>query len=199
MPAVWKDRPALGRRGPRNQDTTHLSVAAATHRRYKKGERYESTHCEARPTMSEPADELVGRRGEGDPLLDRVERAEAMYHSLVDSLPGVTYSESLDDANTLSISPQIQELLGYTQEEWTGNPHLWVEVLHPDDQEWVVASCHEANESAASWRAEYRMVARDGRVVWVRDIATLVRGSQGQGLCWQGVMIDITSLKDGAS
>jgi PAS domain S-box-containing protein len=188
--------------GRETQDMTHLPVAAATHRRYKKGERYESTHCEARPTMSEPADELVGRRGsgaDGDPLLDRVERAEAMYHSLVDSLPGVTYSESLDDANTLSISPQIQELLGYTQEEWTGNPHLWVEVLHPDDQDWVVASCHEANESAASWRAEYRMVAKDGRVVWVRDIATLVRGSQGQGLCWQGVMIDITSLKDGAS
>lgn len=150
--------------------------------------------------MAEPADELAGRRGpdgDSDALLDRAERAEAMYHSLVDSLPGVTYSESLDDANTLSISPQIQELLGYTQEEWTGNPHLWVEVLHPDDRDWVVASCHEANETAASWRAEYRMVARDGRVVWVRDIATLVRGSQGQGLCWQGVMIDITSLKDG--
>jgi PAS domain S-box-containing protein len=150
--------------------------------------------------MAEPVDELDGSRGpgaDGAGFLDRAERAEAMYYSLVDSLPGVTYSESLDDANTLSISPQIKELLGYTQEEWTGNPHLWVEVLHPDDRDWVVASCHEANESAASWRAEYRMVARDGRVVWVRDMATLVRGSQGQGLCWQGVMIDITMLKDG--
>jgi PAS domain S-box-containing protein len=148
---------------------------------------------------AEPADELASRRDDivaRDGLLDRAERAEAMYHSLVESLPGVTYSESVDDANSLSISPQIEQLLGYTQDEWLGNPHLWAEVLHPDDRERVVASCHEANESGVSWRAEYRMIARDGQVVWVRDIATLVRGSDGQPLCWQGVMLDITALQE---
>ena len=130
--------------------------------------------------------------------LARAERAEAMYLSLVDSLPGVTYSESLDDARTMSISPQITALLGYTQEEWIGNPRLWVEVMHPEDRDWVEASCAKANESGAAWRAEYRMIARDGRIVWVRDIATLVRGTDGQPLCWQGVMLDVTDLKDGA-
>src|SRR5262245_41911674 len=116
----------------------------------------------------------------------RAERAEAMYSSLVESLPGVTYSESLDDARTLSISPQIEALLGYTQDEWIENPRTWVDAMHPDDRDWVEASCASANESGAVWRAEYRMIARDGRVVWVRDIATIVRGKDGNPLCWQG-------------
>lgn len=163
------------------------------------GDGDESELARGEGVVAGPADELGVPRHDagvdGDALLDRAERAEAMYHSLMDSLPGITYSESLDDAQTLSISPQVNELLGYTQEEWLGNPLLWVEVMHPDDRERVTTSCAEANESAASWRAEYRMVARDGRVVWVRDIATLVRSADGQPLCWQGVMIDITALK----
>ena len=135
----------------------------------------------------------------GAEAVARAERAEAMYTSLVDSLPGVTYSESLDDQRTLSISPQIKELLGYTQEEWMADPGLLDEVMHPEDREWVEASCAEANKSGVSWRAEYRMIARDGRVVWVRDIATLVRSNDGQPLCWQGVMLDITDLKEGGA
>jgi PAS domain S-box-containing protein len=149
--------------------------------------------------MADPADEFANRRDPGshrEQLADRAARTEAMYRSLVDSLPGVTYSESLDDGNTLSISPQVQQLLGYTQDEWLSNPKLWVEVLHPEDRERVVGSCHEANASGVSWRAEYRMMTRDARVIWVRDIATIVRGDNGQPLCWQGVMLDITDLKD---
>jgi PAS domain S-box-containing protein len=76
---------------------------------------------------------------------------------------------------------------------------LWADVMHPDDRDWVVASCAEANASGLAWHAEYRMLTRDGRVVWVRDMATIVRGSDGQPLCWQGVMIDITALKDDGS
>jgi PAS domain S-box-containing protein len=151
--------------------------------------------------MNDAAHELTDHSQGGSDdagALDRAERAEAMYRSLVESLPGVTYSESPGDSGSLSISPQIEDLLGYTQDEWIGDPHLWEEVLHPDDRDWVVASCHEANATASSWMAEYRVITRDGRVIWVRDRATLVRGSDGNPLCWQGVMVDITDLKDGA-
>ena len=149
--------------------------------------------------MTEPAAEPTDfSERTVDPMQDRAERAEAMYRSLVDTMSGVTYSESLDDSRSLSISPQIKELVGYSQEEWISNPHLWVEILHQEDREWVVASCHEANESSTSWLAEYRIVTRDGRVIWVRDRATLVRGPHGQPLCWQGVMLDITALKEDA-
>ena len=128
-------------------------------------------------------------------LEERVERAEAMYRSLVESLSGVTYAEALDDGRTLSIGPQIVEMLGYTEDEWMSDSLLWTKVIHPDDRESVVESCDRANETGEPWRGEYRMITRDGRVVWIRDEATLVRGSQGQPLCWQGVMWDITAQR----
>jgi PAS domain S-box-containing protein len=149
---------------------------------------------------AEPADELTRRRATRDAdeeAVDRADRAEAMYQSLVESLPGVTYSESLDHGKTLSVSPQIEDLLGYTPEEWTANPRTQADAVHPDDRERVETSCAEANASGEPWRVEYRMITRDGRVIWVRDIATLVRGSKGQPLCWQGICFEISGPTDG--
>lgn len=128
-------------------------------------------------------------------LEERAERAEAMYRSLVEHLPAITYAEALDDATTLSISPQVEAVLGYTQQEWMENTLLWVELMHPDDRDRVVEACNTANRTGEPFRAEYRMIARNGRVVWVRDEAVLVRGSRGQPLCWQGVMLDVTTRK----
>jgi PAS domain S-box-containing protein len=138
-----------------------------------------------------PAEEAAAANS----LEQRVERAEAMYRSLVESLSGVTYAEALDDGRTLSIGPQIVEMLGYTEDEWMSDSLLWTKVIHPDDREWVVESCDRANETGQPWHGEYRMLHRDGHVVWIRDEATLVRGSHGQPLCWQGVMWDITERK----
>ena len=120
------------------------------------------------------------------------EEVEALYRSLVERLPAITYTESIDDGRTLSISPQVEAMLGYSQEEWMHNPLLCVELIHPEDRDRVAAVCEAANRSLEPYRAEYRMVARDGRVVWIRDEAVLVRGSLGQPLCWQGIMLDIT-------
>ena len=131
----------------------------------------------------------------GDSLEERAERAEAMYRSLVESLSGVTYAEALDDGRTLSIGPEFVEMLGYTEDEWMSDSLLWTKVIHPDDREWVVESCERANATGEPWCGEYRMIARDGHVVWIRDEAVLVRGSHGQPLCWQGVMSDITAQK----
>lgn len=131
----------------------------------------------------------------GDTLEERVERAEAMYRSLVQSLPGITYAEALDDSRTLSISPQIEDMLGYTEGAWMSDSLLWIKLMHPEDRDRVVESCRVANETGRPWRDEYRMIARDGRIVWIRDEAHLVSGSKGQPLCWQGIMWDITVEK----
>jgi PAS domain S-box-containing protein len=125
--------------------------------------------------------------------LARAEQAEATYRSLVERLPSVTYTEALDSGKCLGVSPQVEQLLGYTQEEWMSNPGLWVDLLHPDDRDRVVESCALANRAKRPFRAEYRMLTRDGRLIWVRDEAVLVRGSEGQPLCWQGIMLDITA------
>ena len=72
-----------------------------------------------------------------------------------------------------------------------GDASLCIDRIHPDDRERVVAACELANIAGEPYSADYRMIARDGRIVWIRDEAMLVRGSNGQPLCWQGVMREI--------
>lgn len=128
--------------------------------------------------------------------LARAESSEAMYRSLVDRLPAITYTEALDDGRTLSVSPQVEALLGCTQDEWLADPLMWVEMLHPDDRDRILEACWQSNRTEERFVAEYRMIARDGRIRWFRDEAEVVRGGAGQRLCWQGVMLDITTQKD---
>ena len=123
--------------------------------------------------------------------LGRAEQAEAKYRSLIEMLPAITYTEDLDSGQTFAISPQIETVLGYSQEEWMGDASLCIDRIHPDDRERVVAACELANIAGEPYSADYRMIARDGRIVWIRDEAMLVRGSNGQPLCWQGVMREI--------
>jgi PAS domain S-box-containing protein len=131
--------------------------------------------------------------------LSRAEQAEAKYRSLVDLIPAITYTEELDSGRVFCISPQVEPILGYTQEEWMGDASLWVDRIHPEDRERVVAACDFANEMKQPYRTEYRMFTRDGRIVWIRDEAVLVKGGQGQPLCWQGAMVDITAQKVSAA
>jgi PAS domain S-box-containing protein len=124
--------------------------------------------------------------------LGRAEQAEAKYRSLVELVPAITYTEDLDSGRMFAVSPQVETILGYTQEQWMGDASLWIDRIHPDDRHRVVAACELANRAKEPYSEEYRMIARDGRIVWIRDEAVLVRGSNGQPLCWQGVMRDVT-------
>ncbi len=112
---------------------------------------------------------------------------------LVDGLPQMHYTESLDDGRTISISPTVETLLGYSQEEWMADPMLWTRIIHADDRDRVEQQCWENNRTGQPFEMTYRMLTRSGEIKWFRDTAVLVRGSAGQRLCWEGVMIDITS------
>ena len=101
----------------------------------------------------------------------------------------ITYAEEVGDGKTLSISPEIEAVLGYTQAEWMADPLIWQKLMHPEDRDRVVEACDEANRLGQTFEAAYRMIARDGRMVTIHDRAVLVRGSQGQPLLWQGVMV----------
>jgi PAS domain S-box-containing protein len=126
----------------------------------------------------------------------RLRKMEARYRTLVEGIPAVTFLAALDEsANELYVSPQIEQLLGFSQQEWLDNPILWYQQLHPDDRlRW-----HEefARTVAAGepFRADYRFLARDGRVVWVRGEACLVRDEDRRPLFLQGVAFDITGIK----
>src|SRR5918997_1175657 len=124
---------------------------------------------------------------------------EVRFRTLVEQIPAITYIESVDagerSTNLLYASPQIEDMFGYSPEEWMADPELFPRLLHPDDREAVLAEDERTEATGEPFRAEYRQYTRDGRVIWVRDEATLVRDEAGRPLFWQGVMFDITEHK----
>jgi PAS domain S-box-containing protein len=125
----------------------------------------------------------------------RLAEAQERHRSLVELLPLVTYIDRLAPKNPpLWVSPQIQALVGYTPEQWVADPDLFGRVVHPEDRDRILASTIPG-ESVQSYAEEYRMIARDGRVVWVRDEATLVRDADGRPLYLQGFWQDITERR----
>jgi PAS domain S-box-containing protein len=130
---------------------------------------------------------------------DQLRRAEARYRALVECIPAVTFFASLDsDINEIYVSPHIEKLLGFTQDQWLGDPFLWYRQLHPDDRDRWHDQFALTCASGVSFRAEYRFFARDGRIVWVHGEASVVRDDLGQPLFIQGVAFDITSIKQAA-
>lgn len=127
---------------------------------------------------------------------DALRGSEARYRFLVENIPAVVYMVAPDDdRRTLYVSPQVERALGYTLKEWLDQPDIWMELLHPDDREPTLAAHDRHNETGEPWSREYRLIASDGRAVWFRDVANLVRGERGRALHWLGVQLDITELK----
>ena len=122
--------------------------------------------------------------------------AEAKYHTLIEQIPAAVYTDSIDEmSSTLYISPQITKLSGYTPKEWISDPALWRNILHPEDRDRVLAENERSNRTGDRFRIEYRLIAKEGRVVWIRDEATILFDSNGKPLWWHGVMLDITEQK----
>lgn len=122
--------------------------------------------------------------------------AELRYRLLVEQIPAVTYiADFKGDRPFLYVSPQAEELLGYPVDEWTVDNSFWEGILHPDDRERVLAEEMRTLATEESFEAEYRLIARDGRVVWIWERDMIVRDDQGQAVCTQGVLMDVTEAK----
>ena len=119
------------------------------------------------------------------------------FEELVERLPLVVYVDQLDDKSTpLYISPQIVHLMGYSQEEWLADPDLFGNSLHPDDRDRVMADIADRNATGATTMyLDYRLIARDGRVVWIRDEEIVVADADGRAAAAQGYMQDVTARR----
>ena len=127
---------------------------------------------------------------------EALRESEQKYRLLVEQLPAITYTAVLDEASTtLYTSPQVQEILGASQADYKADPDLWRKLLHPDDRDRVMTELTLAHQTGESFSCEYRMLKKDGRVVWIRDDARIVRDDKGKALYLQGVMYDITANK----
>lgn len=125
------------------------------------------------------------------------EISQRRYRALVEQVPAIVYEMGPDDERkTLFVSPHVEELLGYSQQEWLDQPDIWVELLHPEDREIELAAHDLHNQTGEPWGREYRLIASDGGVVWVSDKAVLVPDAEGGDPTWHGVMLDVTERKE---
>ena len=132
------------------------------------------------------------KKAEGDLRL-----AEARYRTLIEQLPLAIYIDRLDEVSSnIYTSPQIETMLGYPASEWVSNPNLFVETLHPDDREWVLAAQPRSHTTGEPIQIEYRLIARDGRVVWVREEGRVIAGFDGGEPVLQGYLLDVTAAKE---
>jgi diguanylate cyclase (GGDEF)-like protein/PAS domain S-box-containing protein len=128
---------------------------------------------------------------------ERLREAEERYRTLVEQIPAVTYIDKATNGpdEPIYTSPQIEDLLGYTAEEWLEG-RLWPERIHPEDKGRILAADERFEAGGEPFSEEYRLLARDGSVVWVREDAVLIRGEKGEPLYFQGVLLDITKRKE---
>ncbi|MFL5736498.1 MAG: PAS domain-containing protein [Actinomycetota bacterium] len=126
----------------------------------------------------------------------QLREAEEKYRTLVERIPAITYTAVMGEgAPWLYVSPQVESILGFTQQEWVENPRIWLEQIHPDDVDRVMAEENRSRDTLRALVSEYRMITRDGRVVWLRDEAEVVADADGTPQFLSGVMLDITDRK----
>jgi diguanylate cyclase (GGDEF)-like protein/PAS domain S-box-containing protein len=141
------------------------------------------------------------RAGQGDgwpeervtEFLDEITSAGEDYRRLVERLPAIVYSCELGEKGRWRyVSPQIEQILGYSPEEWMADRNLWVERLHPEDRERALEQ--ESLKAGPAPPVDYRMITRSGTVVWILDEAVLEPDENGTSV-WHGVLYDITERK----
>ncbi len=126
----------------------------------------------------------------------QLREAEARYRTLVEQLPASVFvSDARDGSRILYMSPSHERLTGYSLQEYLADPYFWRQIVHPEDRDWVVGEASRTDRTGEAFVVEYRLVRKDGEVVWVHEHSVLVRGPAGEHLCWQGVMLDITERK----
>jgi len=132
----------------------------------------------------------------------RLVGAEAKYRRLVEQLPVAVYAFTPADRGpelrglTQYLSPQGEALLGYSADEWRDDPELYSTIVHPEDRERVRHEVQRARALGDRFSAEYRMVAKDGRVVWVHDESVYVRDEEGRVVRVEGFLLDVSGRKE---
>jgi PAS domain S-box-containing protein len=109
-------------------------------------------------------------------------------------MPAIAWSASAQTFRFTYINPAAEKLLGYPAERWLDEPHFWTEHIHPEDR-YVAMICHNETLACRDHELVYRMIAADGRVVWLRDYIN-VHIVDGQPVELFGVMVDITRERE---
>jgi PAS domain S-box-containing protein len=150
-------------------------------------------HTSARARRIVYPPELPDQGRPDDPQLPNL---ETRYRALVEQIPAVVFMAYLDrGSGEAYVSPQIETALGFSQEEWLEDPVRWYSHIHPDDKQRWSTEAAEMFLTGNPLRSAYRVVSRDGRVIWFHCEAKMIRKQDGEPWFIHGVGFDITDLK----
>lgn len=125
---------------------------------------------------------------------EEIQAACENYAAIINLIDGIVWEADPRTFQFSFVSRQAERLLGYPVEQWVNIPTFWRDHIHTDDREWVLDYCTSAVAEKRPHEFEYRMVAADGRTVWLRNIVT-VAIKNNQAVKARGIMIDITEHK----
>ena len=136
----------------------------------------------------------VGLEGKVKERTAELTRSNDQFRNLVNSVGGIVWEADAKTFKFSFVSEQSERILGYPIEQWLREPTFWRDHVHPDDRNWAVEFCLNATAQKEDHDFEYRMIAADGRTVWLRDLVTVVvEGDRPTKL--RGVMVDVTEHK----
>ncbi|MBG6111660.1 PAS domain S-box-containing protein [Flavobacterium sp. CG_9.10] len=135
-------------------------------------------------------EDITERKTSEKIILDSQQRTE----SLINTIDGIVWECKIATFSFTFISKKVEEILGYTSEEWLASKTFWADHIHPEDREWTINYCVLKTNENLNHDFEYRMIAKNGAVVWLRDIVTVVF-ENGTAVGLRGIMIDITKTK----
>lgn len=147
-------------------------------------------------SLMESLAQLLGAAIERVRVSDSLHEAEHRVRTIIERLPSITYRAGLGPgASWEFISPQVEEILGYTIEEWMKDGTVWESRMHPDDLDRVLAEETRCATSLEPLDVEYRMHTRDGRVLWMRDRASVGTPDEHGIVIVEGLITDISEQK----
>ena len=116
-----------------------------------------------------------------------------VYRILVEQIPAIVFIAFLDKSfGEAYVSPQIEETLGYTQEEWLNNPIRWYEQIHPDDKERWSTEVAQMLLTGEPLHSDYRVIAQSGKIVSFQCDVKIVRHADGHPWFIHGTAFDTT-------
>ena len=113
---------------------------------------------------------------------------------IINNVEGIVWEADAKSFQFNFVSGQAERLLGYSKSKWIDDPKFWSDHIHPEDKEWAINFCINSTKNKVPHEFEYRMIAADGNIIWLRDIVTVVVEND-QPVKLRGIMVDITEQK----
>ena len=124
---------------------------------------------------------------------EELRESKERFQRLVETTNAIAWEADLQTWSFTYVSPQVSKLLGYESAEWY-DKDFWINHLHPEDRDYAVNLCADSSKHLTEYEFEYRMIAADGRTVWLRDLVSVVSDGNGKKSL-RGYLIDITERK----